>query len=253
MQGKNMLYKSWLLPVSIVLISASACFFRPCAEPKYKVPPYIKTIGVVLLDFHSYYLTAGGIDEYSGALTARDKSQIVSSLKSELETFGFTVKMVTHDTADTALAAIEALYKTVCSEIEYHVYGPVLFDSIISGFDYTLGPLQGLYDSLGVDAILYVSGFDETKTKLRHDVANEAKVAAVAGAIVGAVIGFGGGGISLREDITEISAGLVTKNGSLCWYKDYCDRDENTISNHDDADMVARHLFESLPVKRGKK
>jgi hypothetical protein len=248
-----MLWRTPAFRISILLIVTAAVFFSLSAEPRYKVPPYIKSIGIILLDFHSYHLTAGGVDEYSAALTQRDTSQLWRSVTSELTTFGYNVTMLQSDTADTGFSAVEALYKTVRAEIEYHVYGDAPFDSIISGFDYTLGPMQDYCEKFGVDAILFMSGFDETKTKLRRDVEKEALAASIAGAVVGAIIGFGGGGIRLRDAYTCVNAGLVSKNGSLCWYKKYLEPGETNLSDGQDANTTARHLFESWPAERTKK
>ena len=239
--------------IPILLIVMVAFFFSLSAEPRYKVPPYIKSIGIIVLDFHSYHLTAGGVDEYSASLTERDTSQLWRSVTSELQTFGYDVKMLACDTADTVFCAIEALYKTVRSEIEYHVYGDAPFDSVIASFDYTLGPVQDYCEKYGVDAFLFVSGFDETKTKLRRDVEKEALAASIAGAVVGSLIGIGGGGIRLRDAYTCVNAGLVSKNGSLCWYKKVMDSGEININESQDANTTASHLFESWPVERKKK
>jgi hypothetical protein len=239
--------------ISILLIVTAAIFFSLPAEPRYKVPPYIKSIGIIVLDFHSYHLTAGGVDEYSASLTERDTSQLWRSVTSELQTFGYTVKMLPCDTADTVLNAIEALYKTVRSEIEYHVYGDAPFDSVIAAFDYTLGPMQDYCEKFGVDAFLFVSGFDETKTKLRRDVEKEALAASIAGAVVGSIIGIGGGVVRLRDSYTCVNAGLVSKNGSLCWYKKYLESGEINLGESQDANTTARRLFESWPVERTKK
>jgi hypothetical protein len=248
-----MLTRTPAFRIPILLIATVAIFFSLSAEPRYKVPPYIKSIGVIILDFHSYYLTAGGVDEYSASLTERDTSQLWRSVTSELKTFGYTVTMLSCDTADTVLSAIEALYKTVRAEIEYHVYGDAPFDSVISGFDYTLGPLEDYCEKFGVDAFLFVSGFDETKTKLRRDVEKEALAASIAGAVVGSIIGFGGGGVRLRDAYNCVNAGLVSKNGGLCWYKKVMDSGEININESRDANTTANHLFESWPVERNKK
>jgi hypothetical protein len=113
--------------------------------------------------------------------------------------------------------------------------------------------MQDYCEKFGVDAILFMSGFDETKTKLRRDVEKEALAASIAGAVVGAIIGFGGGGIRLRDAYTCVNAGLVSKNGSLCWYKKYLEPGETNLSDGQDANTTARHLFESWPAERTKK
>jgi hypothetical protein len=248
-----MLSRTQIFRIPVLLIATAAIFFSLSADPRYKVPPYIKSIGIIILDFHSYYLTAGGVDEYSASLTERDTSQLWRSVTSELKTFGYAVTMLSCDTADTVLSAVEALYKTVRAEIEYHVYGDAPFDSVISGFDYTLGPIEDYCEKFGVDAFLFVSGFDETKTKLRRDVEKEALAASIAGAVVGSIIGFGGGGVRLRDAYTCVNAGLVSKNGSLCWYKKVMDSGEININESQDANTTANHLFESWPVERKKK
>jgi hypothetical protein len=248
-----MLPRTQIFRIPVLLIATAAIFFSLSADPRYKVPPYIKSIGIIILDFHSYYLTAGGVDEYSASLTERDTSQLWRSVTGELKTFGYAVTMLSCDTADTVLSAVEALYKTVRAEIEYHVYGDAPFDSVISGFDYTLGPMEDYCEKFGVDAFLFVSGFDETKTRLRRDVEKEALAASIAGAVVGSIIGFGGGGVRLRDAYTCVNAGLVSKNGSLCWYKKVMDSGEININESQDANTTASHLFESWPVERKKK
>jgi len=216
------------------------------AAPSFSVPADIHAIGIMMFDYRAYYFTAGGIHEYSDSLTALGKAEISRCLCSALVAKGYSASLLERDTMDTAAMNTELLYSTVQTAIEYHVYGAARFPARVARFDYTIGPIDGICSRYGVDAIMYVDGFDEMRTPLRKRMAIGAMVGHVAGAVVAAFIGVGGGGVVLRDDCCLLKAALVTRDGSICWYGSNIESGESDPTDHTDAESVVEDLVSSL-------
>jgi|WetSurMetagenome_2_1015567.scaffolds.fasta_scaffold341378_1 hypothetical protein len=243
-----------LLPLQqIYSQSVSLC------KPPNCIPDSIRTLGLIVLDYNSYYLTAGGIYEYNGQLSDSGQAQLIRSITSALQKKGFVIKLFPKEEKDPALMDVQALYRTVKYEIDEHVNGMEnTFYTRVNDFDYSLGSVKDQVSRYGVDGLLYVYGYDETRTRLRSVVAGEAQAAAVAGAVTSAImrafLGFslGGGGISLRKDYSIVSAGLIAGSGAICWYNRIFKVGNYNLCSAEHADLIADELVESIRARRVK-
>jgi hypothetical protein len=255
MLSKHTIFRFPFFATAIMLLSAGAAAEGVYPQSYYspRVPKDVKTIGVVILNYRAYYLTAGGIDEYTDTISTLGAARLSACLQKSLVEKKFVFKPIALDTADTSIQNLECLYKAVCREIELHVLGSSQFVERITHFDYAIGSISELCKAQGVDAIMFVMGYDETSTSLRRQVAAQARAAAIASAIIGSIIGFGGGSITLRSDLTFLSAGLVVPSGTLCWFRKLLDYGDIDMCRHADADKELSDLLGTLPVSGGGK
>ena len=106
------------------------------------------------------------------------------------------------------LEEVYALYKAVSTSIQLHIYGPFGFPEKKKNFDYSVGSIKRILETLGADVLIFVYGSDEISTSGRK--ALQAGAVAI-GLLTGVIV-------IPRGGITEVSVGTVDASGSILWY-----------------------------------
>lgn len=169
----------------------------------------IKSIGLLPPDIKVYELTVGGVRELRDDWSAMGKENVMKSLINGLKEKNVEIKTLTVDkNIQEEMEDIQALYRAVATSIRLHTYGEYLFHEKQKNFDYSVGSIEKILNSYGVDALIFVYGRDEISSGGR-------KALTAVGIIAGALTGI----VTIpRAGITAISIALVDKSGSILWF-----------------------------------
>ncbi len=187
-----------------------------CAPVTYRTHPEfemraknIKTTGLLSPDVKIYEFTAGGLRELRDDWCAMGKEAVQGSLIQCFSEKPLEMKPITIDKEmEEEMEDIYALYRAVSISISTHTYGDSKFPEKTKNFDYSIGPIEKILQQYGVDALVFVYGFNEIPTSGR-------KTLQAAAAVVGAFTGV----VAMpRSGITVVNVAVVDPSGAVLWY-----------------------------------
>lgn len=200
----------------VALMAWVGLFAYGCAPPSFRAHPHfearsrdIRSPGLLSPDVKVYEFTAGGVRELRDDWCAKGKENMQSAVVGCFRDQPWEVRPITVDKdLEEEMEDIYALYRAVSVSILTHTYGEFLFPEKMKNFDYSIGSIEVITNRYGVDALIFVYGFDEISTPGR-------KALTVAAIIAGAVTGVM---IIPRGGITFVSVALVEPKGSILWF-----------------------------------
>ena len=214
----------------------------------------IQHIGTLPMEIKSYHLTSGGLREYDDSLSNIAKGHTLKLVKSSLAKKGFTPNPISEDNADwESWNEIKKICRSVEGAIQLHIFGSKKFQKRINNFDYGIGSIENLCNSNNIDALLIIWGWDENRTARRRKMTGGAIAGSIARAVVGALIGFGGGVAVPRSDYSFISGMLINKEGKILWYNYYFEAGNTDISQLKHAEQCINELFHKFTERKSEK
>jgi hypothetical protein len=187
-----------------------------CAPKAYRAHPQlemraknVKHPGLVRPDIDICELTAGGVRELRDDWCEIGETCVLKAMVENLS--GKEIKIKTLEVGkdiEKEVEDIQPLYRAVSLSIQLHTYGPYLFPEKKKNFEYSIGPIDGILQKFGADALIFVYGIDEISTAGR-------KALKAASVVVGA---FTGVVVMPRSGMTILSVALVEAPGTILWY-----------------------------------
>jgi len=187
---------------------ASVTSYR--AHPEFEMRTKdTKISGLLTPDIKIYEFTAGGVRELRDDWCTKGTENVQAALIQCFQEKPLEIKPVAIDEEmEEEMQDIYALYRAVSTSINTHTYGEFKFPEKMRNFDYSIGPIDKILQKHGIDALIFVYGFDEISTGGR-------KALQVAGIIAGALTGVV---VIPRSGITVINASVVDPSGAILWY-----------------------------------
>ncbi|MGE5892613.1 MAG: hypothetical protein ACM34I_01000 [bacterium] len=167
----------------------------------------VKTVGLIAPDIKIYELSAGDVEELRDDWCKQGRDNVTKAVIDEFRSKKIAIKTKALD-KDSAqdLPDIQALYRAVSYSILSYTYGDFKFPEKYKNFDYSIGPIRKITDAYGVDALIFVYGYDEISSGGR-------KALRALSMVTGVITGY-----QRRAGLTAMSMALVDKSGSILWY-----------------------------------
>lgn len=200
----------------VVMVAWVGFLTYGCAPPSFRAHPQfetrskdIRSPGLLSPDVKVYEFTAGGVRELRDDWCLKGKENVQNAILGCFREKPWEVKPITVDKdLEEELEDIYALYRAVSHCILRHTYGEFMFPEKVKNFDYSIGSVESLTKRYGVDALIFVYGFDEISTAGRKALT---AAAVIAGAFTGVMI-------IPRGGITFISVAVVDPTGTILWF-----------------------------------
>jgi len=191
-------------------------FLFGCATTGYRVHPElemrskdVKTAALISPDIKGYEFTAGGVRELRDEWCSKSRDNVEeATIKCLHDKLADVKPTPVNGEVQEELEEVYALYKAVSTSIQLHIYGPFGFPEKKKNFDYSVGSIKRILETLGADVLIFVYGSDEISTSGRK--ALQAGAVAI-GLLTGVIV-------IPRGGITEVSVGTVDASGSILWY-----------------------------------
>lgn len=234
----------------IIILSLVLVFFIniiACVPKTYRAHPEfeirsknIKTIQLISPDVDVYELTAGGIDELRDDWCIMGEENVLKAINEELKDAPVVVQnLPINQDLEKELEDIQALYRAVSKSIQLHTYeGPNLFPEKKKNFDYSIGSIQEIVQSYGVDALIFVYGIDEISTTGR-------KALQTTGILIGVFTGIV---IAPRFGITAVSIAVVDKSGTILWYNVEGSHGGHDLREYESANDLVEEIIVDCPL-----
>ncbi len=195
----------------------------------------IRTVGLIQPEIRIYEFSAGGMREQRDDWSDTGKANVSQGILGAFKEREIAVKPVVVDEGRKAeVDDIKALYRAVVTSILLHLDGPNAPPPEYRRFDFTLGPLDNVMDSFGVDALLFVYGSDEISTGGRKTLA---------------VLGFVGG-VVMRPGFSVLGIGLVDRSGELLWFNADASAGRFDFRDAESASSFTRDILSAFPAAR---
>ena len=151
--------------------------------------PRIRSAALVALDVKEYEVSAGGVTELKEDWSAAARGAIRDALATELRSRQIELRVVDPD-SDTReeIDDLRALSEAINASMSFPN----------ASFDYSLGPVSGLVDRYGVDALVFVWG--------------RARLPTGGQKVLSALSGSGG------TDVGQMAMTIVDRSGDLVWF-----------------------------------
>ena len=169
----------------------------------------IKTTGVVEPDVKLYEFSAGGVHELRDDWSEAAHDTLTKCFFNLVSDKTIKIENTKLDSAILKdLDEVNALYREVSYAIDNYAMGQFPFPNKKNNFDYSLGPLDNIFDKLNVNSLVFIYGRQEVPSSGR-------KTLAAAGAVVGILTGVM---VTPRASITDVNIALVNRDGAVLWY-----------------------------------
>jgi len=221
--------------------------FTGCVPKNYRHHPdfqqrigMISAPGVLPVDVTIYEVSAGGVTEIRQEWCDIGSNNIAQALREQLADKNFDIIPIKITPAiETEIREVKALYRAVDASIRMHTYPATgaLFPDKVSNFNYSVGPMEDLMDSLGVDVFLVVNCMDQVSTGGR-----KAVVAAtvIAGALAGVQVIPAG-------SFTQGSVAIIDPTGAIIWYNTHAEAWQYDLRKYDSAYALVERILADLP------
>jgi len=209
----------------------------------HAVHPDLKTeipesprIGLIRPSIEIYQVAAGGVSEKIQDWCDTACANVRVAIE---KTFGESIKIIPMEQFESAsslsaeMLEMEGLYDTVTATISNTWAGAVAFPKKYRRFDYSLGKLDVIFDVLEVDALIFVSGYDQVKTGGRQ--AFEFVALLADGVVYGKA--------------SYMDVGLVGRSGKLLWYKLMGSLPQTDLRDPEGARAYVDRAFEGFPLE----
>lgn len=191
----------------------------------------IRTIGLVAPETKILELSASGNETVLGPETDSLKKNVTLLFKKSLENLNFSVKFLNTTGKDSlAMAEISAMYRNT-----ENVILQKSLKATEKKFEFEVGSLDTLPRYFGVDALLFIRGFDSRSSSGRN---TAQATALVVGAITGTTV--------ILQNPSFLSIGIIYRNGKLVYFN--FDRSVNkwNFSKKDDIEELSEILLKRL-------
>jgi len=198
--------------------------------------PESPRLGFIRPSIEIYQVSAGGVSEKMQDWCDTACANVRVAVE---EVFGEGIKIIPMEQFESGsslseeMMEMDGLYDTVTRTISNTWAGPLPFPKKYRRFDYSLGKLDEIFDALGVDALIFVSGYDQVKTGGRQ--AFEFVAFLAAGAVY--------------SKATYLDVGLVGRSGKLLWYKLMGSLPQTDLRDPEGARAYVDRAFEGFPLK----
>lgn len=195
----------------------------------------VKLVAIIPPEMMSYSVTAGGVTEYRDDWSTESSQKIAKALKAALNTKGFQISILPPMPADDSLRQVAVFMKLHTVVFNRRLYGPRAFRNDVENFDFSVGSVQPLCAKLGVDALLFVYGFEENFSTEHLERLNELARTRTSrsqffGILSAVLTGYGSYKVyQVPGELAWICGILVKCDGSVAWY--------HFTRNHDDLDL----------------
>jgi hypothetical protein len=190
MEGR--LSRSRLVWIALPLLAGCTHTTESAARARSDVGsrlPAIRTAALVALDVKEYEVSAGGVAELKEDWSVAAQKAIQDALTSELRARQIDLRRVEPEPDTTEeIDDLRALSEAINASMRFPN----------SSFDYSLGPVSGLVDRFGVDALVFVWARARLPTGGRKFVA--------------ALYGSGG------AEVGQVAIIIVDRSGDVLWY-----------------------------------
>ena len=234
-------------PASLMLAFALAALLAAGCVPKaYRAHPDFKqragviaAPGVLPVDVTIVEVSAGGVTEVRKEWCDMGTMNIAKALNEQLTDKNYQVKPVTiTPELEPEIRELKALYRAVDASIRMHTYNPAAtFPDKVQHFDYSVGPVNGLMETLGVDAFLVVNCVDQVATAGRKAVQAASVVAAA----------FAGVALVPAGSFTQGSVAIIDASGTIIWYSTHAEQWMYDLRNYDSAHALVAQMLNDLP------
>jgi hypothetical protein len=184
----------------------------------------VKTVGL-LSAIGIYEVHPGNVQELHEEWTAAGAKAVMTVLQDGLKRRGVPARVVSWK-GDAELDEVRLLYGEVAGAIFDYTYYPFPFPTKKGKFDYEVGPIGGILDRAGVDALIIAAGRD-------HVGAN------------GRPVGFG----SAKSEAL-LSLGLLDRAGKVVWFDVWGERGLD-MRNPADAQRAVERMLNNMPGAKG--
>jgi len=215
--------------------SAGDIVFAVHPDLKKEVPESPR-IGLIRPSIEIQQVSAGGVSEKMQDWCDTACANVRVAIE---EVFGESIKIIPMEqfefesSLSEEMMEMDGLYETVTMTIANTWAGAAAFPKQYRRFNYSLGELDEIFDALQVDALIFVSGFDQVKTGGRKTFEFVALLA------VGAVY----------SKSTFLDVGLVGRSGKLLWYKLMGSLPQTDLRDPEGARAYVDRAFEGFPLK----
>ncbi len=213
----NMTKAAAVLGIICIVLGISAC--GPSLREQSRMDfdnqiRSIKTIGMLDPDMMIYELSAGGVRELMDEWVEAATQNFSAVLKKELQGKGLKVKPIALE-ASSDDEEISYLFRAITESMKWNkTYRNLsICEDVRICKDFSLGPLDPIFNKHKIDALLVVFGVNEMETAARTKARKRSKAltAFVRVATRVSISSLGGPG-------TYVSMALVDRNGSVLWY-----------------------------------
>ena len=198
--------------------------------------PESPRFGLIRPSIEIHQISAGGVSEKIQDWCDTACANVRVAME---EVFGENLKIIPIEqfTPDSSfgeeILEVEGLYDTVTITISKTWVGPTAFPKQYRRFDYSLGSLDEVFDVLDIDALIFVTGYDQVKTGGRQ--AFEVVALLAAGAVY--------------SKAAYLDVGLVGRSGKLVWYKLMGSLPKTDLRDPEGARAYVDSAFEEFPLK----
>jgi hypothetical protein len=192
-------------------------------------------LGLIRPSINIYKVSAGGVSEKVEAWCDTACENIRAAVE---ETFEGNIKIIPINqfeptsALDVEMLELQALYDTVTMTISNTWLGQFAFPKEYRKFDYSLGDAGDLFDSLEVDALIFVTGSDQIKTGGRKTME---------------FVSFLAGVVYFKSAYLDV--GLVGRSGKLLWYKLMGSLPKTDLREPEGAKAYVDAAFKGFPLK----
>jgi hypothetical protein len=196
----------------------------------------VKTIGILPPRVRIFELAAGGTAERRDEWSAEGRDAVLAGLSKALAGKGYEVRLIEmRPERKEEIEELSALIRATGEVIVDNRAGGRLFrfPPGAAPFAYSIGSLDSLASACGVDAFLFVEGFETVSSGGR-----------LAIGVVGAFAG-----MHLPPGQTGLSLSVVDRSGAVAWFR----RDlsvgpfAQTLRAESGAEKIVRSLLDALP------
>ena len=198
--------------------------------------PESPRIGLIRPAIEIHQISAGGVAEKIQDWCDTACANVRVAIE---ETFGEGMKIISIEQFESGssigeeMLEVEALYDAVTVTMVSTWAGTFAFPAKHKRFDYSLGGLDEIFDTLEVDALIFVGGYDQVKTGGRQ--------------AFELVALFAGGMVYSKQAYMDV--GLVGRSGKLLWYRMMKPLSRTDLRDPEGARAYVDNVFKGFPLK----
>lgn len=258
--GEMSIFFRWLLPILSCCVMTTV--FIGCAASSIVSGPYFnplpstaKKIGIFTPDIIVFDVSSGGIQEYRDDWSKKCDSAIIEPIIKELAKRGFMGIRILDDRNDLTARQIRDNMQFHCEVIQNYLYGKNAFIPEIDHFDYSIGDIKLYCDRYGLDAVLFLYGFDEHFSDGRRKMLkNAANVKTARSIFVNVLLLLFTGSFSVTTyrpplERTYLCAAVASRDGPILWYNRKLAADNADLSS---SSALGSYLEDFLTIRRVK-